>query len=332
MRYCERIIVTGGAGFIGRCFIKLQLEEHPEREVINFDNLTYAGNLKNTEEFVSNSNYHFIKGDICNPDHLSRLVQKGDFIVNFAAESHVDNSLKDANPFFKTNVLGTRNLLEIARNNEAGLFLQISTDEVYGSLSKLDRPSFENDKQRPTSPYSVSKSQAEAVCKEFMPNLPILITRSSNNLGPFQHPEKFIPRAITHAIQRRPIPIYGNGENIRDWVYVSDNCKAIDFVISKGIQGETYNIGGGNQVRNIDIARKILSYLNLSDELIEFVGDRKNHDFRYDLNHSKLLSLGFEDQKEDIFHNLGRTIDWYLRDKLWWEPLKKQAEEKYSRR
>lgn len=333
----ERMIITGGAGFIGCNFAKMMISRYPERELIVLDKLTYAGNLKNLEQIGLNPMFTFRRGDICDCELVKSLIRKDDTIVHFAAESHVDNSFQDSDPFYRSNVEGTRTLLEQSLLSGVKLFIQISTDEIYGSLNENDLKSKESDygkgqNSKATSPYSISKAQAEQICFSFMPKMPLIITRSSNNFGEFQHPEKMIPRAVTHLIQGKKIPVYGKGTNIRDWIYVQDNCEGIDTVIRKGIPGEIYNIGGGNQTRNIDLANTLIKIFNLPDTMLEFVGDRKNHDLRYDIDSSKLKSLGWSPKHQDLEFSLRETVDWYKQNPDWWKPLKEEAELKYSRK
>lgn len=332
-----RVVITGGAGFIGSNFAKLVMSKYVKSEVLILDKLTYAGNLKNLYTIECNSRFRFIKGDICDSRLVSNILEKDDTLVHFAAESHVDNSFQDSDPFYKSNVEGTKTLLEQSEKAGVKLFVQISTDEVYGSLSENDPKSKEEDygkgqDSKATSPYSISKAQAEQICFSFMPRLPIIITRSSNNFGEYQHPEKMIPRAVTHLIEGKKIPVYGQGLNIRDWIYVQDNCEGIDTVIRKGIPGEIYNIGGGNQTRNIDLANTLIKIFNLPENMLEFVGDRKNHDLRYDIDSSKLKSLGWSPKHQDLEFSLRETVDWYKRNPDWWKPLKEEAELKYSRK
>ncbi|SNQ62978.1 dTDP-glucose 4,6-dehydratase [Candidatus Methanoperedens nitratireducens] len=312
-----KILITGGAGFIGSNFVRYMVEKYPNCQIAVIDKLTYAGKMENLQDVIDKIT--FIKGDICNIKDIE-MIGKCDFIFNFAAETHVDRSIKEGNIFVKTDVLGTYNLLEYARKHEVKKYIQISTDEVYGSTEKDSF--YEEDILDPSSPYSASKAGADLLVKSFFKTygLPILITRSSNNFGPNQYPEKLIPVLILNAIYDKPLPIYGNGLNVRDWIYVEDNCIGIDFVFRKGKIGEIYNIGAGNEKTNIEIANLILESLGKQKSLIQFVKDRLGHDFRYSLNCEKIKSLGwaphytFEDALND-------TIKWYVENEWWWKPL-----------
>lgn len=318
-----RLVITGAAGFIGTNFLRYMIKKRPEYNFLVIDNLTYSGNMENLKEFIGYKNFKFVKEDICNYNKIVELINEGDVLINFAAESHVDNSIKDPSIFIKTNVLGTHSVLEAARNKKAKLFVQISTDEVYGSLDFTSAPSNEEDILFPSSPYSSSKAAAEQICfgnlKTF--HQPIIITRSSNNFGPYQFPEKVIPLFITNLIQGKKVPLYGSGRNIRDWIYVTDNCEAIDLIISKGKIGEIYNIGGGNEVTNIELTKRIIKKMGKNDEAIEFVEDRKGHDLRYSLDCSKIRALGWE-PKLEFDSALDETINWYKSNESWWLPLK----------
>lgn len=312
-----KILITGGAGFIGCNFVRYMLEKYPDEEFVVLDKLTYAGRLENLQEVMDKIT--FIKGDICNKEDVKN-VGDCDVIFNFAAETHVDRSILDAGVFVKTDVLGTYTLLEYARKHDVEKYAQISTDEVYGSIEK---GSFsEEDVLNPSSPYSASKAGADLLVKAYFKtyNLPVLITRSSNNFGPYQYPEKLIPVLILNALHDKPLPIYGEGKNIRDWIYVLDNCEMIDLVFQKGKIGEVYNIGSGNERTNIEIANLVLEELNKPKSLIKFVNDRPGHDFRYSLNIEKARKLGmilkyrFEDA-------LKETIRWYSENEWWWTNL-----------
>ncbi|MFN3966323.1 MAG: dTDP-glucose 4,6-dehydratase, partial [Endomicrobiia bacterium] len=279
-----RILVTGGCGFIGSNFIRYILKKYHEYKIINLDKLTYAGNPDNLKDIEKNKNYKFVKGDICDSKIVDKLVKEVDCIINFAAESHVDRSILEPGSFLKTDVFGTYTLLESAKKNNIKRYIQISTDEVYGSI---ENGSFtEESPLRPNSPYSASKASADMLCRAYFVtyNLPVIITRSSNNFGPYQYPEKIIPLFITNALEDKLLPVYGDGKNIRDWIYVLDNCKAIDLVLHKGKPGEIYNIGGGNEIQNIELTKKILKLLNKPESLIKFVEDRAGHDRRYSLD------------------------------------------------
>ncbi len=311
------ILITGGAGFIGCNFVRYMLERYPEEDIIVLDKLTYAGLLENLQDVMGKIT--FFKGDICNRRDIERI-REIDFIFNFAAETHVDRSIIDAGVFVKTDVLGTYTLLEYARNNDVQKYIQISTDEVYGST---ERNSFKEDNLLdPSSPYSASKSGADLLVKAYHKTygLPIMITRSSNNFGPYQYPEKLIPVLIINALENSPLPIYGEGKNVRDWIYVLDNCEAIDFVFQKGKTGEIYNIGGGNERTNLEIANLILEKLKKPKNLIKFVEDRPGHDFRYSLNCEKINKLG-RTPRYTFDESLSHTIKWYVENEWWWKPL-----------
>lgn len=311
----KKILVTGGAGFIGSNFIKYMLNQYKSYQIINLDLLTYAGNLNNLKELEDNVNYQFIKGDICDVQLVEDLLKdKIDFIVNFAAESHVDRSIKDPAIFVKTNIMGTQVLLDLARKYNIKRFIQISTDEVYGSLGK-ERLFSEDSPLAPSSPYSASKASADLLVKSYYKtfNLPINITRCSNNYGPQQYPEKLIPLMITNALEDKDLPVYGDGLQIRDWLYVEDHCKAIDLVLHKGKIGEIYNIGANNERTNLEIIKFILEYLNKPFSLIKHVKDRPGHDRRYAINFRKIQKeLGWEPEYS-FEDGLKATIDWYLK-------------------
>lgn len=328
-------LITGGAGFIGSNFIKYLLKKYEDIRIINLDKLTYAANLKTLKEIEQSRNYTFIKGDICNRRDIKEIFNyyDVDYVVNFAAETHVDRSIKNPGVFIKTNILGTQTLLEISRESwktKGGYkggkkYIQISTDEVYGSL---EYEGFFTEKSpiNPHSPYSASKASADLIVKSYYDTyrMPINITRTSNNYGPHQFPEKLIPLIIKNSIKKKAIPIYGNGLNIRDWIYVEDNCKAIDLVISNAEAGEIYNIGANNERTNISIAKEIIEILNknydntITEELIKYVEDRKGHDFRYAIDASKIkIELNWE-PKTKFTEGLEKTIKWYLSNREWY--------------
>ncbi|MEA3305284.1 MAG: dTDP-glucose 4,6-dehydratase [Candidatus Omnitrophota bacterium] len=319
----KRILVTGGAGFIGSNFIRYILRKYPEYEVVNLDKLTYCGNMEDLRDVQNDPRYSFIKGDIEDAAAVKGAMKDCDAVVNFAAESHVDRSINNPDRFIKTNVHGTLTLLKTAKNNEISRFLQISTDEVYGSIEKgnFSEESVLNSR----SPYSASKAGGDLLALSFYAThkLPVLITRSSNNFGPYQYPEKIIPLFITNALEGKKLPIYADGMNVRDWLYVLDNCAAIDIVLHKGEIGEIYNVGGDCEITNIELTRKILKYMGKSEELIQFVKDRPGHDKRYSLDSSKLKALGWK-PRHDFETALRKTINWYKENRQWWEPLKKK--------
>ncbi|WP_410981728.1 dTDP-glucose 4,6-dehydratase [Bacillus cereus] len=319
------ILVTGGAGFIGSNFIRFLVKKYPYYNIINYDVLTYCGNLLNLEEIEDRKNYWFIKGDIQNKELLHHVINQYEVnsIVNFAAESHVDRSIGNPQIFYSTNILGTTTLLEAAKENQIGKFVQISTDEVYGSLGETGF-FVEDTPLNPNSPYSSSKASADlialAYCKTY--DLHVNITRCSNNYGPYQYPEKLLPLMITNALKNKPLPVYGTGRNIRDWLHVYDHCTAIDLVLHKGRKGEVYNIGGNNEKRNIEIVELIIEQLGTSKEQITFVKDRLGHDWRYAINADKIeKELGWK-PVYTFDKGLQETIQWYIHNETWWKPLK----------
>jgi dTDP-glucose 4,6-dehydratase len=307
------ILVTGGAGFIGSNFILYWLKKYPNDNIINLDKLTYAGNLDNLKEIENNKNYEFIQGDICDKELVNDVVKGVDLIVHFAAETHVDRSIADSTDFIRTNVLGTQILLEVAKNNGRIRFHHISTDEVFGSL-KSDDPKFnERTPYDPRSPYSASKAASDYLVRAYFHThgLPITISNCSNNYGPRQYPEKLIPLFISNLLQNKTVPIYGKGENIRDWIYVDDHNAGVDAIIQKGKIGETYCLGGGNELTNLEITKMILSILDKDESLIKYVADRPGHDFRYAIDYSKAKDeLGWEPQT-DFKKGLEKTVEWY---------------------
>ncbi|PKL52122.1 MAG: dTDP-glucose 4,6-dehydratase [Nitrospira bacterium HGW-Nitrospira-1] len=321
-----KILITGGAGFIGSNFIRHIISAYPDYSIINLDKLTYAGNLENIKDMENHPDYRFIKGDICDRHFLGSL----DFnaIINFAAESHVDRSILDSFPFLQTNVIGVQNLLEAAKIRGCRL-LQVSTDEVYGSTEK--GLSTEESPISPNSPYAASKASADLLARAYHKTfgMDVLITRCSNNYGPYQFPEKLIPLVISHALAGRPIPVYGDGKNVRDWIYVLDHCRAIDAVFHRGNAGEVYNAGGKNEVQNIDIVKRLLTLIaektgrdkeSLMD-LITFVNDRPGHDRRYAIDPSKIEGeLGWTPET-GFEEGLANTVDWYLSHQTWWERI-----------
>jgi len=329
----RKILVTGGAGFIGSNFIRHILSQHHDWQVINLDKLTYAGNLENLKDIENNSRYGFVKGDITDREVINNLLQdKIDAIINFAAESHVDRSLLDASPFVETNVKGTQALLEGAREYKVERFIQVSTDEVYGSIETGKFT--EESPLSPSSPYAASKAAADLLCQAYWKSyhFPVIITRCCNNLGPFQFPEKLIPLAITNALENKPIPIYGDGLNVRDWMYVTDHCQALELVIQKGKPGEIYNIGGNNEKANVELINKLLAIIGKSQKLITFVADRPGHDRRYALDTAKInQELGWK----PLFpfeQALVATIDWYMNNESWWRQVKSGEYAKYYER
>lgn len=320
----KTLLITGGCGFIGSNFIHYMLKKYPDYTLVNLDSLTYAGNRDNLKNVEKNPHYTFVKGDIGDINLVTKLFEKHkiDAVVNFAAESHVDNSITGGAVFVETNVLKTFNLLKVAHQHNVEKFLHISTDEVYGSI---DEGHFtETDILDPSSPYSASKASAEMFVKSFYTtfDLPVLITRSSNNFGPYQHPEKLIPKFITNAIKGEKLPLMGDGLNVRDWLYVKDNCAGLDLVLHKGKVNELYNLGAGNEKTNKYITYKILEHLGKDDSLIEWVPDRLGHDRRYAITVDKIKSLGWR-PKQDFDKSLEYTVQWYKENQWWWEKLVK---------
>lgn len=314
-----RILITGGAGFIGCNFVRMMVNKYPYDEIIVFDNLTYSGRIENLKDIKDKIT--FIKGDIANPKDLEKI-GKVDILYNFAAETHVDNSIKDPEPFIKSNILGVYNLLEYVRKYDIDKFVSISTDEVYGSI--VEGSFKEDDPLDPSSPYSASKASGDLLCKSYYKTYgaPVIVTRSSNNYGPYHFPEKLIPKMILLAMHDKPLPIYNDGTNIRDWTYVLDNCEAIDLVSKKGKIGEVYNIAANDEWKNIDVVKLILKYLNKPESLINFVEDRPGHDFRYSINTEKIRELGWKPSM-DFEDGLKATVEWYINNRWWWEPLVK---------
>lgn len=320
----KNILVTGGAGFIGSNFINYILNKRDDYFIVNLDKLTYAGNLENLKEVESKKNYTFIKGDIVNAELINFVFEKYKikYVINFAAESHVDRSISGSEIFFRTNVIGTNVLLEATKRFNVERFLQISTDEVYGSLGSTGLFS-EKTPIAPNSPYSASKASSDMMTMAFNHTygLPTVITRCSNNYGPLQFPEKLIPLMILNAIQNKKLPVYGDGMNIRDWIYVIDHNKAVELVFEKGKIGEVYNIGASNELPNIEIVKVILKNLNKSEELIQFVKDRPGHDKRYAIDSSKIQNELKWKPEFNFESAIVNTIEWYLKNKKWWERI-----------
>jgi dTDP-glucose 4,6-dehydratase len=316
------VLVTGGAGFIGANFVRHALAAHPDWQLTTLDKLTYAGRLENLQEVLDHPRHTFVKGDVADPAVAAPLVIASDIVVHFAAETHVDRSLMNAGAFIMTDVYGTFVLLEAARQApRLQRFVQISTDEVYGSVP--EGSSRETDELRPRNPYSASKAGADRLAYSYWATygVPVIITRASNNYGPFQFPEKVIPLFVTNAIDDVPVPLYGDGLNERDWLHVSDHCRAIDLLLDRGTPGEVYNIGGGNHVRNVDLTKRILDCVGKPESLIRPVADRPGHDRRYAVDTSKLRALGWAPQVPfDI--GLRETVAWYRQNEWWWRPIK----------
>jgi dTDP-glucose 4,6-dehydratase len=316
-----RIVVTGGAGFIGSNFVRHLLRTHDAVEVVNLDKLTYAGNLENLRDVEDDPRYSFVRGDICDAGVVRSALAGADAVVNFAAETHVDRSISDPQDFIRTDVLGTHTLLEAVRELGVGRYLQVSTDEVYGSI---DEGAFTEDSDLdPSSPYSASKAGADLLVLAYHRTFgtPVLITRSSNNYGAFQYPEKIVPLFISNALDDQPLPVYGDGRNVRDWLYVEDNCAAIDLVLREGEPGNVYNVGGGNEVENLDLTRRILGLLGKDAGLIRYVTDRPGHDRRYAVDCAKLRALGWT-PRTSFDDGLAATVAWYRDNRAWWERIK----------
>lgn len=334
-----KVLVTGGAGFIGGNFVQYMVEKYPHYQIFNLDALTYAGDLTKHKEIEHCTNYQFVKVDITNREAIFDLFKRErfDFVVHFAAESHVDRSITDPEIFIKTNVLGTQVLLDAAKEHDISKFVHVSTDEVYGELD-FDPTTFftEDTPLAPNSPYSASKASSDLLVRAYHETfgLPINITRCSNNYGPYHFPEKLIPLTISRVLNDQKIPVYGDGKNIRDWLHVIDHCSAIDLVMHKGMDGEVYNVGGHNERTNLEVVQTIISALNKSENLIEFVTDRLGHDKRYAIDPSKLEKLGWE-PKYNFDTGIKQTIQWYLDHKSWWEQIvsgeyKEYFEKQYS--
>ena len=319
-----RLLVTGGAGFIGSNFVRYLVRKHPEDVIVNLDLLTYAGNLENLKDVEDHPNYTFTKGDIADPDTVERLASDGfDAIVNFAAESHVDRSITEPGTFVRTNINGTLVLLNVALKYKIGRFLQVSTDEVYGSLG--DSGHFtEETPLKPNSPYSASKASADLLVRAYHQTygLDSVITRSSNNYGPYQFPEKLIPLMITNAIKDEKLPVYGKGLNVRDWLYVEDNCRGIDTVLREGTAGGVYNISGGNEHKNIEVVKEVLRLLGKPESLVSYVEDRTAHDWRYAMESGKMLAEFRWKPEVGFQEGIEKTVGWYVANKEWWEKVK----------
>ncbi|HDI52433.1 MAG TPA: dTDP-glucose 4,6-dehydratase [Bacteroidetes bacterium] len=326
-----KYLITGGAGFIGSNFIHYLLNKYSDIEIINLDKLTYAGNLDNLRDVADDPRYQFVKGDICDATVVNPLVKACDVVVNFAAESHVDRSIGKPDDFIRTDIFGAFVLLEAARQHGVKRFIQISTDEVYGST--LGEPFKETDPLMPSSPYSASKAGADRLAYSYFVtyDLPVIITRCSNNFGPYQYPEKLIPLFITNALEDKKLPVYGDGQNVRDWIYVMDHCEALDLVVNEGKNGEVYNIAAGNEKPNLFVTHLILEYLQKPKDLIVFVQDRLGHDRRYALNWEKIHALGWQ-PRYNFEQAIENTIQWYVDNRWWWEKIKNKEFLEYYKR
>lgn len=318
----KRLLITGGSGFIGSNFVRRFLKTHPDWKITNLDLLSYCGNPENHKELDGNPRYEFIQGDIRNAAIVDSVISGSDGVIHFAAESHVDRSIDDPSAFLHTNILGTRVMLDAARKHKIPRFIQISTDEVYGSLAAGEAR--EDSNLLPNSPYSASKAAADLLVRAWREtyHFPAITVRSTNNYGPFQFPEKVIPLFVTNLLEGKKVPLYGSGENRRDWIYVEDNCRAIELVFDKGAPGEIYNIGGGNEKSNLELTDLILKIMGRGPDMIQKVADRPGHDFRYAVDTQKIRALGFKPQWafED---GVKATIQWYKENESWWRPLKR---------
>ena len=315
-----KLFITGGAGFIGSNYVRHVLANSDD-EVTVFDALTYAGNLSSLADVAEDSRYSFVQGDICDREAVAAAMAGHDMVVHFAAESHVDRSIVDPDTFVRTNCLGTNVMCDVARNIGVERFLHISTDEVYGSIE--DGSFVETDRLGPRSPYSSSKAGSDLIALSYQETygLPVIVTRSSNNFGPFQFPEKVIPLFVTNLLDGKKVPLYGDGLNVRDWIHVLDNCAGVDTVLRKGTIGEIYNIGGGNETTNRELTSMVLSNMGVGEEMVEYVQDRLGHDRRYSIDCSKANALGWKPSR-DLDVAIAETVEWYRANRAWWEPLK----------
>lgn len=315
-----KLFITGGAGFIGSNYVRHVLANSDD-EVTVFDALTYAGNLSSLADVADDTRYSFVQGDICDREAVAAAMAGHDMVVHFAAESHVDRSIVDPDTFVRTNCLGTNVMCDVARTIGVERFLHISTDEVYGSIE--DGSFVETDRLGPRSPYSSSKAGSDLIALSYQETygLPVIVTRSSNNFGPFQFPEKVIPLFVTNLLDGKKVPLYGDGLNIRDWIHVLDNCAGVDTVLRKGTIGEIYNIGGGNETTNRELTSMVLSNMGVGEEMVEYVQDRLGHDRRYSIDCSKANALGWKPSR-DLDVAIAETVEWYRANRAWWEPLK----------
>lgn len=328
-----KLLVTGGAGFIGSNFIHYWLKNHPEDHIVNLDKLTYCGNLENLRSIEKNPNYEFVKGDVCDTQIVNKVMKQVDVVVHFAAESHVDRSILDPNAFINTNILGTHVLLDAALTNNIKRFHHISTDEVFGALPLENKAKFsETTKYDPRSPYSASKAASDHLVNAYHTTygLPVTITNTSNNYGPYQYPEKLLPLAITNLIEGKKVPIYGDGKYVRDWLYVEDHCRAVELVLEKAEIGKTYLIGGLTEdVNNLELIRRVLSIMGKSEDMLEYVKDRPGHDRRYAVDWTKAKNdLGYK-PLYDLDTYLDKTIEWYKSNEDWWKRIKSGEYLKY---
>ncbi|MDO9399793.1 MAG: dTDP-glucose 4,6-dehydratase [bacterium] len=318
-----KLLITGGVGFIGSNFIHYWIKKYPDDKIVNLDALTYAGNLENLKDIENNSNYQFVKGDICDAELVSNLVKDIDLIVHFAAESHVDRSILNSQDFIRTNVEGTRVLLDVAKNKNIR-FHHVSTDEVFGALNFTDKPFNEKTLYDPRSPYSASKASSDHLVRAYFHThkLSITISNCSNNYGPYQFPEKIIPLFITNLIENKKVPVYGEGKNVRDWIHVDDHNAGVDAIIKKGRIGETYCLGGNCELSNMELTKKILELMDKGEEMIEYVADRLGHDLRYAIDFSKAKHELDWEPKINFEDGLKETIEWYKNNQEWWKKIK----------
>ncbi|MCX6785518.1 MAG: dTDP-glucose 4,6-dehydratase [Candidatus Komeilibacteria bacterium] len=327
------LLVTGGAGFAGSNFIRHILKKYPNYTIVNLDKLTYAGNLDNLRDIEGNSNYKFIKGDIADKRIVFKVCRnfRIEAVINYAAETHVDRSILDPDAFVKTDVLGTFNILEAVKEFKLKKFVQISTDEVYGSITKGKFT--EESPFLPNSPYSASKASADLLCRAYLKtyNLPIIVTHSCNFYGPYQYPEKLMPLFITNLLEGKKVPLYGDGKNVREWIYVLDHCWAIDFLLHKGALGEVYNIGTGTEKKNLEITEIILKSLNKDKKMVEHIVDRPGHDLRYAVDWTKLKKMGWNPEY-DFDRAIRETVRWYQQNEWWWKKLKSGAYLEYYKK
>ncbi|PIZ99033.1 MAG: dTDP-glucose 4,6-dehydratase [Candidatus Komeilibacteria bacterium CG_4_10_14_0_2_um_filter_37_10] len=316
-----KLLITGGAGFGGTNFIKYILAKYPAWQITNLDKLTYAGNLNNLQDITDNPNYHFVRGDIADAEIVNKLLPNIDIVINYAAETHVDRSILDPDAFMQSNIIGTYTLLEGLKKNPVQRFIQISTDEVFGSITTGEFS--EESPFKPNSPYAAAKASADLLCRAYYQTyqLPIIITHSCNYYGPYQYPEKLIPLLITNLLADQKIPIYGQGDNIREWIHTNDHASAIATIIEKGQVGETYNIGTGDRCDNLTMAKLILQLLNKDESYINYIADRPGHDWRYAINNDKIKALGWQPQIE-LTPGITNLIQWYQDNKWWWQPIK----------
>ncbi len=330
-----KLLITGGAGFIGSNFVRYWLNNHPDDFIVNLDKLTYAGNSENLQAIEKNLNYKFVQGDICDFELVNGLVSdKVDLIVHFAAESHVDRSVMSSKDFIRTNVEGTMTLLDAAKNNGGVRFHHISTDEVFGDLSLDGAPFTEKSHYNPRNPYSASKAASDHLVRayHYTHGLPITISNCSNNYGPYHFPEKMIPLFITNLMANKKVPVYGDGKNVRDWIFVADHCRGIDAIIQKGKSGQTYCLGGNSEITNIELTKKILGLMGSGEEMIEYVKDRPGHDLRYAMDYSKAKQeLGWE-PLVSLADGLKQTIDWYKNNEPWWQRVKSGEYQEYYKK